>query len=141
MELITNLLGRFHPRIVAVLEKYLRAIPAVNKLIENEFDDVMGDLEEELKPYKNEFVTQARLPETGRAREAIIDEMESLKSKEEARWKETWQVGQSYDSCPCSEIIESCDSRYAHAWLGVEVGRTMGGTWIFVGTATRAWPS
>ncbi len=61
-----------------------------------ENNDVLGDLEKSLKPYREEFATFARIPEAGRDREEIIREMEAMKAREESRWKDGYASGAVY---------------------------------------------
>ncbi|MDY7080615.1 MAG: aminotransferase class V-fold PLP-dependent enzyme, partial [Chloroflexota bacterium] len=63
----------------------------------NEFaTGIMEDLEHSLKPYRDEFVTFSRIPEVGRDKVEIIEEMETFRSMEEARWKEGFASGAVY---------------------------------------------
>ena len=49
-----------------------------------------------LKPYRDDYPTYSRLPEQGRDRAAILDEIEELKAKEEARWRDGFVSGAVY---------------------------------------------
>ncbi len=99
------------PRLVAFLEKRLSTIPVVRAEIEKEYGEIMGELEDSLKPYRGEFASYSSIPETGHDRDAIIQEMESLRSKEEARWKEGFVSGAVYHGD--SEHIEFLNKVYA----------------------------
>ena len=59
-------------------------------------DEMMAELEHSLKPYKDDFHSYTHLPETGRSREEIIEEMEVLKAKEEDKWKDGFVSGAVY---------------------------------------------
>ena len=59
-------------------------------------DEFMRELERSLKPYRDDFVTYSHIPEVGRDREEIIEEMEAFRSMEEARWKDGFVSGAVY---------------------------------------------
>lgn len=96
MDFVVNKLSRLNPRLVSMVEKRLRSIPLVEKRLEGEYDDLMAELEESLKPYRDEFATYAQLPQSGRNYDDIIREMEALKAREESRWKEGFVSGAVY---------------------------------------------
>jgi sphinganine-1-phosphate aldolase len=104
-------LSRLDPRLVSFLEKYLRAIPAVKADIEKEYAGILAELEPALKPYRGEFRSCYRLPEHGLPREEVLQEMEALKDKEEARWKEGFVSGAVYHGDPAH--IEFLNRVYA----------------------------
>lgn len=96
MEFVTNKLGRLNPRLVAWLEKAFKNVPAVQRRIDRQMDGIMGDLESSLKPYSGEFPSFTRLPEEGLDRQKALDEMESLRAREEPRWKSGFISGAVY---------------------------------------------
>lgn len=96
MEIVKTRLGWVDPRLMATAEKYLKAIPAVQATIEKEYDGIMGELEGSLKPYRKDFAAFTRLPEMGREQSEIIAELEALKAREEARWKDGFVSGGVY---------------------------------------------
>ena len=97
IEKISNsFLGKLNPGFVNWIFKYLKVVPAVRKRVEKEFDVLMKDIEKQVKPYKSKFSTYAGIPEKGIEREKILQEMESLKSLEESRWKEGFASGAVY---------------------------------------------
>jgi sphinganine-1-phosphate aldolase len=96
---------------VAWVEKRLKKIPSVRRKIEKEYDEMMGGLEASLKPYKDRFPTFAKLPQTGRGREEILREMESLREQEEAHWKDGFVSGAVYHGD--EEHIEFLNRVYA----------------------------
>jgi len=85
------------PRWLAWIEKYLRRIPSVKSMIEKEYDGIMTQLEGTVKPYRQDFPSFARLPETGFDRGELIRQLEALKGREEARWKEGYASGAVYN--------------------------------------------
>ncbi len=58
--------------------------------------DIFGDIERSIKPYRQDFPTFSRLPEKGRDKQEIINLMNSLYSREEARWKDGYVSGAVY---------------------------------------------
>ncbi|MDP2975453.1 MAG: hypothetical protein Q8N45_04480, partial [Anaerolineales bacterium] len=96
MQLLYTHLGRINPRLLTRLEKILRRIPSVQAMIEKEYQEIMDRLEPSLKPYRGDFPTFSRLPETGRDRQEIIAEMEALRDREAARWKDGFVSGAVY---------------------------------------------
>ncbi len=96
IDFVTNKLGWVNPRLMAKLEKRLKSIPFVRNEIEKEYDKMMGELEDSLKPYRKDFTSYTHLPEAGRDKEEIITEMETLKSVEESRWKDGFASGAVY---------------------------------------------
>jgi len=96
MEIVQTRLGWIDPRLMAVIEKYLKKIPAVNAEIEKEYDSIMGELDGSLKPYRDSFPTFATIPQAGIERDEIIGEMEAMREKEESRWKDGFVSGAVY---------------------------------------------
>ena len=96
MDFASRSLSRLNPRLVAFLEKYIRTIPAVDREIQEQYVQFLEGIEEGLKPYKVKFSTYARLPEVGRQREVILEEMEAMREIEEGRWKDGFVSGAVY---------------------------------------------
>jgi sphinganine-1-phosphate aldolase len=96
IDLVSRKLGWVDPRLVSAVEKYVRAIPFVKRMIEKEYQSVMEELEASLKPYREEFTTHANLPAQGVDREEILREMEELHSREASRWKDGYVSGAVY---------------------------------------------
>lgn len=93
---ITRLIGRMNPRMIAAAEKTLKAIPPVRSKIEEQYDGLMEELEDTVKPYKDEFPAYARIPEAGCDRTEVIRQLQELRGREEARWKEGFVSGAVY---------------------------------------------
>ena len=96
MDIVQTRLGWIDPRWMAVIEKYLKKIPAINAEIEKEYDSIMGELDGSLKPYRDSFPAFAKIPEAGIERDEIIGEMEAMREKEESRWKDGFVSGAVY---------------------------------------------
>jgi glutamate/tyrosine decarboxylase-like PLP-dependent enzyme len=56
----------------------------------------MSDFVDSLKPYRAQFPSTARLPSSGRAREALLAEMRAMHEKERARWHDGLASGAVY---------------------------------------------
>ena len=93
---LKNQWKKLQARVAAPVEKGLRAIPGVNNRIEAQYDELMGDLEEALKPYRDDFAGYSRLPDQGRGREEILREMETLADLETERWRDGYVSGAVY---------------------------------------------
>ena len=89
-------LTKLQRRIAPSLERGVRALPGVNRRIEAQYDELMGELEESLKPYRTDYATFAQLPEHGRDRSAILIEMEELAEIEADRWRDGFVSGAVY---------------------------------------------
>ena len=59
-------------------------------------EEMMAEIERSIKPYRDDFPTFARLPETGRDKAEIIGEMQTLCAKEESKWKDGFVSGAVY---------------------------------------------
>ncbi len=96
MDSLLTGLGRLSPRFVAFFEKYLKAVPFISRRIEKEYAGIIQELDAKLKPYRERFVTFSKIPDVGRDREEIIQEMEGMRSSEEAKWKDGFVSGAVY---------------------------------------------
>ncbi len=95
-DFVMRLLGRVPPGVVAAGERRLKAIPAVRRQLDKEYDGLMAGLEPSLKPYRGEFPAYDRLPPAGRPRQEILREMEALRDREAARWRDGYASGAVY---------------------------------------------
>jgi len=95
-ENILKKLGRLNPKFITFLEKRLRKIPSVKSEIDKQTEELLSGLEKEVKPYKEQYRSFAKLPETGRDKDEILNEIMSIKSAEESRWKEGFVSGAVY---------------------------------------------
>jgi hypothetical protein len=96
MDSLLTGLGRLSPRFVEFIEKYLKAMPFISRRIEKEYAGIIQELDTKLKPYRERFVTFSKIPDVGRDREEIIQEMEGMRSSEEAKWKDGFVSGGVY---------------------------------------------
>src|SRR5579871_5929987 len=93
---LQTFLGRLPKGVLAAAERSLRALPGVRASIEKEYATLLAGMEESAKPYRKEFASAARLPETGRDRTEILKELETLKAREQARWRDGFVSGGVY---------------------------------------------
>ncbi len=96
IDFVSRKLGWVDPRLMSAVEKYVRAVPYVKRMIEKEYEGVMEELEHSLKPYREEYAAYAGLPEKGVGREEILREMEALRCREASRWKDGYVSGAVY---------------------------------------------
>jgi glutamate/tyrosine decarboxylase-like PLP-dependent enzyme len=96
MKTLKTSMGWVKRRFFGVAEKALRAVPGVNAVIEKQYESLMAPLETSLKPYRNGFTSFSRLPPTGRDRDEVLREMETLKSAEQSRWQDGFVSGGVY---------------------------------------------
>lgn len=96
LKFATQKLGRLNPGVAAFLEKYLQALPSVRDTIQKEYAQVMEELEPAVKPYRETFPSFSCLPAAGLDRGEVLREMEALRSREEARWKDGFVSGGVY---------------------------------------------
>ena len=62
----------------------MKNIPGVSQKIENEYDEIMVELEKSVKPYKNKFPAFTQIPALGREHADILRDMESMRAQEES---------------------------------------------------------
>jgi glutamate/tyrosine decarboxylase-like PLP-dependent enzyme len=89
-------LSRLNPRLATWLERRLTTIPPVQGKIEEQYDDLMHDLEASVKPYRAEYASFTRLPAAGLSRDEILAEMEALCEIEKPRWQDGYASGAVY---------------------------------------------
>lgn len=83
-------------RLLPLLEPRLKAIPAVNRRLEAQYETLMAELEPSLKPYRDTFATYTQLPAQGRDHDDILSDMQALKEREESRWRDGFASGAVY---------------------------------------------
>jgi sphinganine-1-phosphate aldolase len=106
-----DLLSHLPPRLLAVAERYLKAIPLVRDRLDKETGSLLAELESSLKPYKGELPTFDRLPAQGRSQEEVLRELEQLEAREHERWKEGRVSGAVYHGA--EEHIDFVNRVYA----------------------------
>ena len=59
-------------------------------------NQIITELQQSMKPYQEDFKTYASLPQVGRSREEILEEMHTLYTKEEHKWRDGYVSGAVY---------------------------------------------
>lgn len=95
-----SLLNLKPPWLVRTLLRLARRIPAVEKRLEQEYEALLGDIEAEIKPYRDAFPAYRSLPTQGVDRQAILDDMAALQERERKRWEEGYASGAVYHGDP-----------------------------------------
>ncbi|MCC6276157.1 MAG: aminotransferase class V-fold PLP-dependent enzyme [Leptospiraceae bacterium] len=95
MEKVIKFLEK-HPGIARILDPYLRKLPAVQKKIEKEYDELLADMEHSLKPYSSSFEKHFSLPKKGREKKAVLKDIRSMFETEKNRWEKGYVSGGIY---------------------------------------------
>lgn len=114
MNLIDIVLKRLNwlpPRLARFLERQLKRIPAARRLIERQYEAMLAEMKDDLKPYHGAFERHTRLPENGRSPQSILNEISALKGEEEAAWRQGYVSGAIYHGDP--DHIEFLNQVYA----------------------------
>jgi sphinganine-1-phosphate aldolase len=86
------------PGILSAAERTLKRIPRFRAMMEKQYDEMLGGLEDSLKPYRKDFKTYSKIPQIGRCRDEIIAEMNAIKEREESRWRDGFVSGAVYNN-------------------------------------------
>jgi sphinganine-1-phosphate aldolase len=86
--------------VASAVEKGVRIVPGVERQIEKQYESLLGEMEAGLKPYRKEFPSLQSLPDVGRDRDAILRDMEAMRSREMTRWKDGQVSGAVYHGDP-----------------------------------------
>ncbi|UPT68242.1 MAG: hypothetical protein M0D57_06225 [Sphingobacteriales bacterium JAD_PAG50586_3] len=83
LEFVSKRLTWLGPGVSKFLEKRMKAIPAVRKQIEKQYDGMTDDLEKSLKPYKGNTEAFVSLPTAGINRDEVLKKCRNwpIKSK------------------------------------------------------------
>lgn len=82
--------------ITRFLEKRMKRMPAVQRMIEAENKKLTESLEHSLKPYHHTFERVHSLPAEGKSRESILEEMQKMHDMESPRWENGYVSGGIY---------------------------------------------
>lgn len=82
--------------VTAMLERWFRASPQVRQRIATETAATVGQLEAALKPYRDEFPSLTAIPEVGRPRDDVLNELREFHNREQARWHDGLVSGAVY---------------------------------------------
>jgi len=93
---ILAILSRLTPRWAMRIEKILRANPSVERVIQKEVEALADDFDASLKPYRKDFKSYQCLPPAGCEQDEILAEMQAIKNREEAMWRNGFVSGGVY---------------------------------------------
>jgi glutamate/tyrosine decarboxylase-like PLP-dependent enzyme len=69
------------------LERRMKKIPSVKRIIDKENEKMMLGLEKSLKPYKGKFESYSHLPQTGLSHDKILNDVRAMSETESVKWK------------------------------------------------------
>ncbi len=95
-KLLSSVGGRLPRPVARTMEKGLKKLPGVGKMLDKEYENLLSSLEEDLKPYQGKFREFPSLPQDGMGDEEILEMMRSLGAQEEERWKSGHASGAVY---------------------------------------------
>lgn len=96
IEEISEKLGWLPPSVARIIEKRMKKIPSIKKMLDKENEKTMKVLEHSLKPYSDKFVKYPALPSTGLSHESILKDIQSMHDLETVRWREGYVSGGIY---------------------------------------------
>lgn len=96
IEEISAKLSWLPPPVTRFIEKRVKKMPAIKKMIDAENDKAMAVLEHSLRPYTGKLDKHAALPSSGISREQILSEMQQMHDAEESRWRDGYVSGGIY---------------------------------------------
>ncbi len=98
-------------RVLERLFEYAKKVPLLRDRIEAEYEKVLEDMRGSMRPYKDEVPRHISIPEHGRSRESLLEEMRDLKAREDDRWEDGFVSGAVYHGDP--EHIAFLDEVYS----------------------------
>src|SRR5436190_11802152 len=78
------------------IEKRMKKIPSVKKMLDTENEKTMKVLEASLKPYDGKFDKHPSLPSSGLSREKILADIQHMHDLETVKWREGFVSGGIY---------------------------------------------
>jgi len=95
-KIMEKLMYRLPEGISARLFDSMKGLPVVREAIEKEMDGMMADIKQSVKPYTGEVEQFAALPDAGRGKDAVLEIMEHIQTKESEKWKDGFVSGAVY---------------------------------------------
>ncbi|OQY03124.1 MAG: aspartate aminotransferase family protein [Bacteroidetes bacterium 4572_117] len=80
---------------IQIIENTAKKIPAVQRLLEKEYNKLLSEIEESAKPYKD-LESFPVIPQKGIEREDILQKMIGFQEKEQDKWKDGFVSGAVY---------------------------------------------
>ena len=111
IEEITGKLSWLPASLARFIEKRMKKIPSVKRMIDAENEKVMRVLEHSLKPYSNKFDKYPALPANGLDRDKILADIQQMNELESTKWKDGYVSGGIYHGS--QEHIDFLNKVYA----------------------------
>ena len=96
IEEISEKLAWLPAPVTRMIEKRMKRIPAIKKMLDKENEKTMKVLEHSLKPYADKFDKYAALPSSGLSHEKILADIQAMHDLETVRWREGYVSGGIY---------------------------------------------
>jgi glutamate/tyrosine decarboxylase-like PLP-dependent enzyme len=103
--------GWIPPKIASKLFGWLNATPQMRKRMNEEYQGILAKLETRIRPYKDSHAKYSSIPETGRDRKEILEQMQHIVAAENSAWKNGFVSGAVYSGD--DEHIEFLNKVYA----------------------------
>ena len=97
---LLDLTAKLPKRLHAPLEKGIRKLPGVQRMMDKEYQTMLADMETSLHPYDDLIPPFPTLPDQGLATDEILDMMSQVQEKETERWSEGYASGAVYHGDP-----------------------------------------
>ena len=97
---LLDLTSKLPKRLHAPLERGIRKLPGVQKMMDKEYQAMLADMETSLHPYDDLIPPFPALPDQGLATDEILDMMGQVQEKETQRWSEGYASGAVYHGDP-----------------------------------------
>ena len=94
------LTAKLPKRLHGPIEKSIRRLPGVQKMMEREYEAMLAGLEKDLRPYDDQIAPMSTLPEQGLSQEAILSMMRQIGEQEARRWRQGYASGAVYHGDP-----------------------------------------
>jgi glutamate/tyrosine decarboxylase-like PLP-dependent enzyme len=111
LDFVTKNLAWLPKPIAGFIEKRMKSIPAVQKMIDSENDKMADTLEKSLKPYKEVYARHHALPKSGIPKEEVLKVVKEMSEKESSRWQQGYVSGGIYHGA--QEHIDFVNEVYA----------------------------
>ncbi|MDB5282153.1 MAG: Sphingosine-phosphate lyase, partial [Bacteroidota bacterium] len=96
IEEISEKLAWLPAPVTRMIEKRMKKIPSIKKMLDAENAKTMKVLEHSLKPYDGKYDKYPALPSTGLSHEKILGDIQSMHDLETVRWREGFVSGGIY---------------------------------------------
>ena len=95
-KMVEQAFSRIHPKVASWVFQRIKDLPIIRDKIRQELDEMMVDMESEVKRYKDSFPAFREIPDEGISRDRVVAIMEELREKEAAKWKDGFVSGAVY---------------------------------------------